>query len=259
MNISEALLSGLVQGVTEFFPISSSGHLVLLHSLFGIREPQLAFDIFLHISTLAAILIYFRASVIGIFTKGGPILTAILTASVPTLIIALFLKGAAEKAFSDPKTVGYMLMITGLWLGLCSLFHRVISSAGLARRETPGIFGALMIGVAQGISVMPGISRSGATISTAFLAGLDGEAAFKLSFLMSVPAILGAGALKAAEVVSAVNGHSAACFLVGGAAALLSGLATIWVLDRMIRKRLFFVFGIYCVVAGAAVVLLNVR
>ena len=125
--------------------------------------------------------------------------------------------------------------------------------------DSPGIFGSIVIGIAQGISVMPGISRSGATISTALLAGVKEGSAFRFSFLAGIPAILGACVFKAAKITSGLDGDGAAYYIWGCLAAVVSGLAAVWILDRMIRKRLFFVFGIYCVAAGAAVVLLNIR
>lgn len=248
MSIYQAIISGIVQGVTEFFPISSSGHLAVLHHLFGFKEPQIAFDIFLHLGTIAAVVIYFWKDIVRVCTKDRRTLALIVLASIPTVIIALILEDVVERSFSSVAAVGWFWVITGLWIAGASLaahIYRLHQS-----RKPLGALNSLMIGIAQGIAVLPGISRSGATIATGLMAGLAEEEAFKFSFLLSVPIILAASLKKYLAIRAGIFGSGSLYFILGGIAALAAGLATMHVLSRLIKSRKFFVFSIYCIVAG---------
>ncbi len=251
MNITQALILGIVQGITEFFPISSSGHLVLLQSLFGLKEPQIAFDIFLHFGTLVAIVIFFCRDILRLFTSDKRLLYFLVIASVPTAIIGFLFKDVVEKFFGMPKVVGYMLLITGLWLSLASLYIKRIGT-----KKDLGVANSLIIGVAQGIAVMPGISRSGATIATGIMTGLDKELSFRFSFLLAIPALLGATALKINNIKSGILGNESAYFLIGAITSMIMGLITINVLLKLVRKNQLYLFGIYCILIGFLTILL---
>lgn len=257
MTLTESVLLGVVQGVTEFFPISSSGHLVIMQGLFGLKEPQLAFDIFLHIGTLVSVLIFFRSDIRAIFGKDRRTLLMLAAASVPTFIIGFLFKDIVERYFAMPKVSGYMLIITGAWLMAAVLYsykHRGAPSS--STKESPGIMGSLAIGFAQGIAVMPGISRSGATIATGIMTGLEKKAACRFSFLLAVPAIAGASLLKAHKITAGLTATEAVSFISGGLAAMVTGIFAIRFLLKIVGGDKLYIFGIYCFLAGLVTIIL---
>ena len=255
MTIIQAVISGLVQGVTEFFPISSSGHLALLHNVFGFKQQMLAFDVFLHFGTILSVVIFFRRDISEMLQKDMRLLKFIVIASIPTFIIGMIFKDIAENFLSMPLVVGYSLIITGLFLLFASIWAIYWK---IVRRPRPlGVKNSIAIGIAQGISVLPGISRSGATIGTALIAGLDETEALKFSFLLSIPAVLGANILKVRQIYGNLVSGDTAAFLAGAIAAAVTGFLVIKALFGILRKNLFFLFGIYCMSIGAAVVILS--
>jgi undecaprenyl-diphosphatase len=255
MTIIQAVISGLVQGVTEFFPISSSGHLVILHNVFGFKQDLLAFDVFLHFGTILSVIMFFRRDISAMLQKDIRLLKLIAIASIPTFIIGIIFKDIAENFFSTPSVVGYSLIITGIFLLFASIWAIYWK---IVRRHRPlGVKNSIVIGIAQGISVLPGISRSGATIGTALIAGLDESEALKFSFLLSIPAVLGANILKVRQIYGNLVSGDAAVFLAGAIAAAVTGFLVIRVLFGIVRRNLFFLFGIYCMLIGAAVVILS--
>lgn len=252
MTVDQAVFSGIAQGITEFFPVSSSGHLVILQALFGISEPQLAFDIFLHVGTLVAIVIFFARDILMLFTIERKTLIYLIIATIPAFIIGFFFEDFIEKLFAAPQLVGIMLVMTGTWLIAATMI-----SAYLARRdiEKPlNSANSLLIGIAQAIAIIPGISRSGATIATGMLAGLNRELAFRFAFLLSIPAVGGACALKIYNIKTAIVGKEAFSFAVGGLTAMIVGLGTIGLLLKLVKQNRLYVFGVYCIVVGIAVV-----
>jgi undecaprenyl-diphosphatase len=254
MSLAQAVISGAVQGITEFFPISSSGHLVILHSLFRIQEPQFAFDIFLHIGTLGSIFIFFWPDIVGLFGKNKRLLLPIIIASIPTFIIGFFFKESVERFFGMPKVVGWMLIVTGAWLTAATIY-----SARSVKRwpnGSPGVMSSLLVGIAQGIAIMPGISRSGATIATGILAGLSREEAFRFAFLISIPAVSGASLLKAHKIGASLVASDAAQFAAGALTALVVGVLSIKVLLNAVKGNKLYLFGIYCFFAGIITIIL---
>jgi undecaprenyl-diphosphatase len=252
MNITQAVISGAVQGLTEFLPVSSSGHLVLLHKIFGLREPQLAFDITLHMATMASVLVFFAKDIAAIIKKDRKTARLILLACVPTFAIGFLFKDSAEKMFNSSVTVGYMLMITGVWL--------VFAHSMSVRRKNPreiSTIDSFLIGIAQGIAVIPGISRSGATIGAGLALGVDGRKAVRFSFLLSVPAILGASAVKFVSIKEGFAASGAPSFASGAAAAFLTGIAAIYLLLKAVETEKLWAFGAYCMLAGAAAILIS--
>ena len=253
MTITQSILSGVVQGITEFFPISSSGHLVILQGLFGLKEPQLAFDIFLHLGTTVSILIFFYKDIIGLL-KNRRLAVLLITGSIPTFIIGMSFKDIFERFFAMPKVVGYMLVVTGVWLIVSTVYSSRFNKSGT--KKELGFLNSIIVGIAQGISIMPGISRSGATIATGMLTGLEREVAFKFSFLLAVPAVLGAVTLKAHKIGFSLITKDAFGFIVGGLVAMIVGIFSIKALLKIVRNNQLYIFGVYCLIAGTLVAIL---
>lgn len=252
MSIIQAVVLGVVQGVTEFFPISSSGHLVILQNLFGVKEPMLAFDVFLHFGTIVSVLIFFRKDILIMIRKRNSLLKFIIIGSIPTLIIALIFKKVVEDLFASSLVVGYSLVITGVFLLIAS--YSIIYNKTKRRNKDLTITKSIIIGIAQGIAIVPGISRSGTTIGTSLIAGLEEGTAIKFSFLLSVPAVLGANLLKMKEIYGNLIRVDSVPFFAGAIAAMITGIIAIRVLYGILRKNLLFLFGVYCLLAGAAVI-----
>lgn len=265
----ESLLLGVLQGITEFLPVSSSGHLVIAQQLFGITEPVLLFDILVHVATLLAIIVYYRRdlAVIGrdgigatlaVF-RGGTFrgvvaehpgsseLLLLALASIPTALIGLSLRPFADELFHSIREVGEMLLVTGLVL--LSTRSRGLIRPG-ANRPISAL-AALAIGLAQGIAVVPGISRSGMTIAVALWLGASPRQAARFSFLLSIPAILGALVLGARD---AELGVSASTMALGFSAALVVGYVSLAFLIQVIEKNRLVWFAPYCLVLGSVVI-----
>jgi len=268
MSLWESALLGVVQGLTEFFPVSSSGHLALMQHLFHQGEPDVFFDVVLHAATLCAVLYYYRRDVADLarrFLRGAADLPSrgvapvwrenrgfafvvlILAASVPTGLMGLTLKDHFESIFSNIHAIGAALLITTALVGLTWFF------------KTPGktpltVLKALAIGVAQGVAITPGISRSGATIVCALGLGVSRTEAARFSFLLSVPAIAGALALKAGDVSLANLDYAA--LAVGFLTAAVSGLLALKGLVALLDRGRFFLFAPYTLALGLSALLL---
>ncbi len=260
MPLLHALVLGLVQGLTEFLPISSSGHLVLVPALLGWTPGGVAFDAVLHLGTLGAVLAYFRRD-LGTLAWGWiegvrrrrPLGTpqarlawAILVGSVPAALAGLLLEDWFARAFASPRAVGAFLLGTALLLALAE----GLASRGTGSVEDVGLGMGLWVGLAQALAILPGISRSGSTLAAGMAAGLRREAAARFSFLLGTPIIAGAGLLKLLDLVRASPQEGWAALAVGLGAAFLSGYAAIWGLLAYLRRRPLWVFALYCAVAG---------
>ena len=246
MGLLEAVISGIVQGVAEFLPISSSGHLVVLHKLTGSSEPEILFDLFLHLGTLVAIFIVFGRDIIESFTTKKRAGFLILLGSAVTFVFVLFFVKNIEAAFSNVRTVGIMFIVTGAWL----------IAGNFIRFGTEGMtaFKAGLIGLAQGIAALPGISRSGATISTGLFLGLDGQDSARFSFLLAIPAILGAFLFKIKEAGLNFSGINVNYFI-GSFIACIVGILSLKLLLKVLYRNKFHWFGVYCILAGITVIL----
>lgn len=253
MSILWALILAVVQGLTEFLPVSSSAHLAILGALAGIREEDaLAFFLVLHMGTLLATLAFFWkdlwALVKGLAHGDGAswryvLLVAVTT--VPTGIIGLALKDYVEEAFASPAVAGGLLFVTAAAL----LGTRFLPRGEKADRDITWL-DALLVGIAQGVAVFPGISRSGATICACLARKVTPEAAFRYSFLASLPAIAGAFLLEARGVFSAENPH-VADDVVGFLFAFLSGFLALVFLRRLVTRGQLYWFAIWCVITGS--------
>lgn len=263
--MENALLLGLVQGLTEFLPVSSSGHLALTQILMGWKEPPIAYDVLLHFSTMVATAAFFWSDIVylltgwcaGIFDptrrndEGWRYGWAIILGTMATAPVAFLIEGFAEEWFASPSAVGIALLITAtlLWVSTSRREGNVPVSATL---------GALM-GLAQGIAVVPGLSRSGATISVGLLAGARRKDAFRLSFLLSLPAIAGATLLQCLRMDS-IDGFVTALpsgWLGGCILASVSGYLALVILRRLVIGGRFKAFAVYCAALGTISILLD--
>ncbi|MCF8110235.1 MAG: undecaprenyl-diphosphate phosphatase [Desulfobacteraceae bacterium] len=270
MTILQAVILGIIQGLTEFLPVSSSGHLVIFQDLFHLRRPELIFDVAVHIGTLVAVWIYFYKDISAIIkavvkwgyslirrADPGPAtpeirLAAMIAAgSVPTAVIGLAFHGIADILFSSVLVVGFALVATGLWMWFTRGRDR--TQGDLSRLNTVRAF---LIGIAQGIAVIPGISRSGATIATGLYLGLDREKAARYSFLLSIPAIAGAALLSFAGIPAAGSAKMSAV-LAGSTAAALVGYAALWLLVYLVKRGRLFIFAPYCWILGGIILMLS--
>lgn len=266
MSLLEAIVLGLVQGLTEFLPISSSGHLVLVPYVLGWDHPSTSFDLVMHAGTLTAVIFYFRqelASIVMAFVRSTPegaperrlgLMLAIGT--VPAVIAGLLLERTFESFFANPTEVAGFLLVTGVLLIVTGI---IVESAELSGRPRRGIGklrvqDALVIGTMQAGAIAPGISRSGATIAAGLFLGFDRDSAARYSFLLSIPIIAGAVVFDLRHGFSG-TGASIPVLFSGFAAAALSGYVAIKFLLGYIRRHSLKIFAYYCWAVGGAVLL----
>jgi undecaprenyl-diphosphatase len=255
ITIVEALFLGLVQGFTEWLPISSSGHLVIFESLLGISVPA-DFNIVIMMGTIAALILYLRKKIFqllsGMVALERTSLTyigLIVLSGIPTALIGFAGKEFFKGLFSQPFVVSLLIIITGIFLLIAS-WAKNQNAAVDAKRS-------LWIGVAQGFAVAPGISRSGSTIGTALLLGVKPKDAAEFSFLIGIPAMTIAAVLTYLE--EPVSGSGFAPLLVAIIAAFIAGYASIGLLMRWLQENRFYYFGVYCVIAGSIFAILTYR
>jgi undecaprenyl-diphosphatase len=246
MNIFQAVILGLVQGVTEFIPISSSGHLVLLQKIFGVDEGSMLFTIMLHLGTLLSVFFVFWRDIVEIIKRPFSKMPLwILSATIPTVLIALVFKSHIESAFSSASTLGIGFLATG-----CILWSVESMAPGKKVLGTMTWKDSLVVGMAQGIALMPAISRSGSTIAGGLFCGLDRNFAAKFSFLMSIPAILGSIVFQIADVSKSGQSFELMPILIGTVVAALSGFLAIRFMLSVISKKSLKIFSYYLFVIG---------
>ncbi|MDP6439907.1 MAG: undecaprenyl-diphosphate phosphatase [Candidatus Brocadiia bacterium] len=279
-EVLKYMLLGLLQGATEFLPVSSSGHLVILKNLLGVESNGLLLEVCLHLGTLVAILLVFRSDLWKLIVdgvKGAWLLArgrraelaeaapgfstalAIVVGSVPVAAAGLLIhRLELEEGLKSPRLAGAMLVVTGLVLAAGRLAPR----GGL--REGPGAARGFLIGIAQAVAILPGISRSGSTIVAGCFLGLRREAAARFSFLLAVPAMVGAGVWKLAPALASggdawapTGGGLSFAIVCGTIVAALSGWACLSLLLRIIRRGQLHWFAAYCVPAGLACFILS--
>lgn len=261
MSILQALILGLIQGLTEFIPVSSSGHLVLLHQAMGITDGGLAFDVALHVGTLLALVIFFYKDIfnlaLSLFKKTAQTRLAWLLAlaTVPAVIAGVLLEGAAESAFRSAKLVSINLFIGALimiWAEHYYQKRKAHTKLGDVKKSQ-----ALIAGAAQAAAVVPGISRSGATITAGIFSGLDRVSATRFSFLLAIPITAGAigKVLLKSSSLTEIN-NERVLFAVGITSALISGLLAIKYLLKYLNKHSLAVFAYYRIALGVLVLLI---
>jgi undecaprenyl-diphosphatase len=266
MGLFEALVLGIVQGLTEFLPVSSSGHLVLLPAVLKWESPSLVFDTTVHLATLLAVVAVFWHDLGGLIVSwwqglhnGQPFGATesrlawwVILGTVPGVIAGLFLGEIFESFFANPRAVGAFLLLTALLLVLAEILGR--RQHDLSKMTW---LDSLLIGLGQAAAIAPGLSRSGTTMSVAMFRGLTREAAARFSFILSIPIIAGAGLVQLVRLVRYGDLSSEApVLLVGFATAAIFGYASIRLLLVYLRQRRLYPFAVYCAVVGLLAVTL---
>lgn len=272
MDLKSSVVLGIVQGFTEFLPVSSSAHLVFVPKWLNLTEPSLSFDILLHLATLLAVLIYFKNEVYRVFIgflksikilfRGGKFAKIkeeedlylpwlIIISSVPTAVMGFCFKDYFESLFSSVKAVGFFLIITGfiLWIG-------EKMSKETKEIKNFSIIDSLLVGFMQGVAIAPGISRSGSTISASLLRGLKKNLASRYSFLLSIPAILGASLT---ELPNILKLSSSLNIWLGFIAAVFSGYIAIAICIHFISTNKLRVFSLYVWGVGILLVYFSLK
>jgi undecaprenyl-diphosphatase len=269
VSIIQAIILGAIQGLSEFLPISSSGHLVVVPELFGIPKPSLAFDVLLHLATVAAAVAYFYPDIGRIIlsfvapkklspeeVKRYRQLTLWLAAgTVPVVLVGLTLDSFVESLFDSTLAVGIFLMLTSLIMAGAEVTYAVT-----ARRRMLGQMGLIdtvIVGLFQALAIAPGLSRSGATMSGGIYLGFERETAARFAFLLGIPASLGAGLFKVKDLAQGFGGSEAGAYVAGGLTALVVGFAAVYLMIRFLRGHRLVVFSVYTFILGAFVVVLS--
>ena len=259
MNIIQAILLGIVQGVTEFIPVSSSGHLVLVPWLLGWKSPGLVFDTIVHWGTLVAVLVYFWRewwALITAWVRGlvrwdwrepqARLMWLLIVGSIPAAVLGYLFNDFFESLFGKPVWVSVFLLVTAGLLALGEWLGKRTRDLGSLRWPD-----ALLIGLGQAAAIVPGLSRSGATMSVGLLRGLERPAAARFSFLLAAPVILGAGLFQLLDLFSVPNPMAQVPALaVGFVTAAISGYLCIWGLLRYLERGRLYIFSLYCTWVG---------
>lgn len=245
----ETIILGIVQGLTEFLPISSSGHLAILERLFGISEP-VSLAVFLHFGTLIAVVVFFFRPIVqlvkGVLEGSRESIMyciKIILGTIPIIIAGLLLESWVSHAFTNMLIVSILLGITGAVVLVTGVFAR--------RQKKINLLTAILIGVGQMFAILPGISRSGMTISVGLFAGIEPKRAFEFSFLLSIPAVLGANVYELTKVSSLGNTTE---LIVGLIFSFLTGLLALKILRSLVYRH-FYLFGPYCLVISTIMLL----
>jgi undecaprenyl-diphosphatase len=233
------IILGIIQGFTEFFPVSSSGHLVIMQRVLGLTEHTVAVSVVLHLGTILALVIFFFKDILNLL-RNIKLIAYILIVTIITGIIGISGKDFFEKLFDSPRLAALALIVTGIILILTRKFMD-------AKRNNLNAKDALILGFTQGIAIIPGISRSGITISTLLFRGIDRETSFKFSFLASIPAVFGAAILEAKDIGFACD-IGINNLIAGFIASLLSGVLALALLRVILKKAKLHYFGYYCII-----------
>ena len=250
MKNIDAFILGVVQGIAEFLPISSSGHLVIMQSILGIEQPGNTFEIIVHLGTLASIIVVFFKDIKKIVSsfyknKNRKFIYCIIIGTLPSIFVGLGFKNQIQSLFEDVFAVGIALIFTGLFLFLSRYIKEQDKELSIAK--------ATIIGLSQSVAIIPGVSRSGMTITFALLLGLSSKEAAKFSFLLAIPVILGAGLITMMDIN---NGFSISMdtVLIGFFTSFITGILSLKWLLKTLEKGEFYYFGLYCIVLGVITV-----
>lgn len=284
MGLLEAILLGVIQGVAEFLPISSSGHLAIFQKLFGMDEVGISFDVFLHIGTLAAVFVVYWKDIIRLFIDGVGLtvdafvnayiyIHSLITKETPTyrkviyspyrkfallVIVSTIPTGIIGMAGSElVGNAANTLIIPGICLLITSVLLFISDQLpdGSKTPKKTGYGNAVFMGVCQGIATLPGLSRSGTTITAGLVCGLRRDFAVKYSFIMSIPAILGAAIIEIPDMKTDIGSTGAASYVVGALVAGIVGYVCIKTMLIVIRKKQFKYFSYYCAVVGVIAII----
>lgn len=258
MGLFEGIIMGIIQGLTEFLPVSSSAHLVLVPWLFGFDTPGLVFDVALHLGTLTAVVAFFwrewlrlvQAGRRGVGTPEGKLFWFLVAATIPGAVIGYFMEDIVESTLRAPLLIGVLLIVMGLLLYLADHHGRQIKKLLEIR------FGdAMVIGLSQALAIIPGVSRSGITMAAARVRGVERAAAARFSFLLSTPIILGAGLMQIAKM-NPEDFNLA--FMMGIISSAIVGFLAIKFLIGWVSTRNFNIFVYYRLALGLAVIAISV-
>lgn len=269
MNICQSLILGTLQGITEFLPISSSGHLVIVEHFFKLNVDTLqSFDVLLHLGTLLAILVYFWRDVLEmikaffgfIFGKRRfkdpfvQLVLFVIIGTIPAVIAGFLLKDWIENTFRNISYVAIFMMVVGLVFLIGEFVYKKYSSH---KNSVDTWWRALVIGVVQAIALLPGVSRSGSTIVAGLFQGVERSAAARFSFLLGIPAILGAVVLTAIKIPAGEYASMPiGAYSLGFLASFIFGLLSVWFLMKFLKKHSLIVFAIYLLALGEVILLL---
>lgn len=255
MSVLEAIFLGILQGLTEFLPISSSGHLVIAQRLLGMDQAELNLSmiVLLHFTSLLAVLVVFFKDITEVVIKDIQIMAMIVIGTVPAVIIGLTFESTIEQLFASSFiTVGLCLWVTAIYLLLAESFWK---GSPMALGRAP-LSTALWIGLAQAIAIIPGISRSGFTISTGLLTGLEKKDAVRFSFFLAIPIILGATVIKLKHFDKLAASFRPIPILIGCSFCFVVSLIAIHLLIKLARKGQLYYFAIYCFIVGAGAIIM---
>lgn len=252
MVLLEILFLAVVQGITEFLPISSSGHLVVLAALFDHpMEGKLTVNIVLHIGTLAAILVFFWRRIVALLGEDRRVVWLIVVGSIPAAVVGLVLKKHCGPMLVDPMTAGLMFPVTGIML----LWIARRTPGEIACREL-GFGRALLVGLFQALAILPGISRSGATIVAGLGVGLKREEAAAFSFLLAIPVMAGAGLLEVKDMLEqTANSTPIGPLVLGALVSFAVGMGALWWLVRWVQRGQLHWFAYWVLPLGPLVIL----
>lgn len=263
MEWFEALVLGLVQGLTEFLPVSSSGHLAIGRELLGVEaSSDLVFEVTVHAATVLSTIVVFRKEILkllaGLFkfkyNNETDYIFKLCVSMIPVFVVGVFFKDSVEALFGSIKVVGCALLVTALLLFLSDFASGKVAGSG-QRRNGLGFWQAFVVGIGQALAVIPGLSRSGTTISTGLLCGVKREVMAQFSFLMVLVPILGESFLDLAGGEMAASSIGAIPLLVGFLAAFVSGLFACKVMIALVRKARLGWFALYCALVGLIVLI----
>lgn len=256
MNIFQAIILGIIQGFTEFLPVSSSGHLLLAQSLFGIQQDSLVFEVILHLGTLIPVVIVYWKDIIKLIKQPFQKMTyLIVLGTLPAVFAALFLDDYIDIIFSGTKFLAFGFIITGF-----ALLYADKIEDGWKKEDDIKYSDSIIIGIIQAIAIAPGISRSGSTIAGSLFRKLDRETAAKYSFLLSIPAILGGAVLEIAKIIKGdivLASLDLFPMFIGFLAAMLSGYLAINFMLALIKKAKLKYFSIYVFILAAFILIDN--
>lgn len=253
MTWLKMILLSIIQGISEFLPISSSGHLVIAESLLEIQADQTDVNIVLHAGTLLSILIFYRKTIVRLLSRDFKVIPLLIVGTLPVVVIGLAAKKYAEHYLESPLLAGCMLPITGLFLLMIPRIpQKDRSYTEITYKQ------ALLIGFAQAIAILPGISRSGSTIVAGLLTGMSRQSAATFSFLLAIPAIAGATILETAEIISNPHLSTPLSLLAAGAIiAAIVGLVALWLLVRWLEKGKLHYFAYWCIPLGILITIMQ--
>jgi undecaprenyl-diphosphatase len=248
INVFEAIILGLVQGFTEFLPVSSSGHLVIAQSLLGVSGDVLVFDVFVHLGTLVAVFVAFSRDILALLKRPWCRFTAlIIVACIPAALIGIFLDYLITPLFSSVIAVASMLVVTGILLFISDRFD------GNKTVNEMKFTDAIIVGLFQGCAIVPGLSRSGSTIFGALLCGLKRSEAARFSFIISIPVILGAAGKEILESVHSGTAAISLPYFIGALVAAITGYIAIRIFLKLLAKKQMRFFSYYVWILAAIV------